>query len=79
MSKKKATDPIGIEWPTYKHRWWWMRWRPTPKSEWRLTVVEFGSECVRFLESQSWVSRRTCEQWEVSFSPAGMPPKEWCS
>ena len=77
------TEPTvtPIDWPTDDHTWWWMYWRPTPRSRWYTAIIETlivdFAKCVKLHDGDNCLNRASCQGWEAQFVPATPPPKAW--
>lgn len=73
------TEPI--KWPTSESEWWWMRFRLTARSKWRVLLVRviqaLGTEYVEPFDDNNCLSRSICEHWEAEFVLGEPPPEEW--
>lgn len=72
----------AIEWPTSDRQWWWMRYRTTPRANWRVLLVELiehdGRAYIKPFDDRNCFPRTICEDWKAQFVPAEPPPEEWC-
>ena len=73
-----------IKWPTAESKWWWMRFRMTRRSKWRVLRVKvrqcLGTEYVLPLDGNDGFSRSVCKKWHALFVPGVLgkpPPEEW--
>ena len=78
--KEKVMAKI-VDWPTSDTAWWWMRYRPSSRSKWRVLLVRVteneGAKYIQPFQDRNGFSRSICTNWEATFYPAVPPPVMW--
>lgn len=74
--------PKIVDWPTPDTLWWWMRYRRSRRSKWRVLLVRVirdpeGAEYIAPFQDHNAISRSICTEWEARFHPAAPPPQPW--
>lgn len=74
--------PKIVDWPTPGTTWWWMRYRPSRRSKWRVLLVRVirdpaRAEYIKPFQDRNCISRYISKEWEATFHPAAPPPEDW--